>query len=92
MELQELYSKWELNERTGDRFRTVSLHTANYNQVFAIEKLSCGHRRVFTAPMPEFSGAQAEYKHLSDATEKAKLHAARVTYGEQEAIHNKALL
>ena len=93
MELHELYSKWELNEVTGDRFRTVSLHTTKYNHVFAMEKLSVGRRHLYMSNDAEFSGARAEHKRLNAISEKGKVLAARVTYGgDQTAVHNKALL
>jgi hypothetical protein len=90
MELHELYSKWELNEVTGDRFRTISLHTTNYSHVFAMEKLSAGHRHLYMSNTAKFSGASAEYKRLNDIR---KVFAASVTYGDDHtAVHNKALL
>jgi hypothetical protein len=71
MNLQERHSKWELSERSGDYFRTISLLSAqNCEQTFAVERISQGHRTLHLSGTPSFPGQLAKYKRLSSVTNK----------------------
>jgi hypothetical protein len=90
-QLQENYSKWELNEHTGERYRTISLSVPNYEHTFGVEVMGFGRRKLFMEGAPEFREALKEYKHLSNVTESQKVFVSKVRYGDV-AEPNKELL
>jgi hypothetical protein len=84
-ELREVYSKWELDERTGARYRTVSMSVPNFSHTFAMEVLGAGHRKLVMEGAPEFSGYRSEFKRLHEETEKQKIFVSRVQYEPEES-------
>jgi hypothetical protein len=74
LNIQELYSKWAMNEQTGARYRTISLCVAknNFNHIFAVEVLSDCRRRLITSDRPEFSGVVAECLRIETVVKNKK--------------------
>jgi hypothetical protein len=85
--LKETYSKWEMNEQTGARYRTVSLCAPNFKYVFAVEVMELGRRKTFVPGNAELAGALTEHKRISAITEKEKTFVSRVQY--ESDIHTK---
>ena len=81
LNIQEKYSKWGLNEQTGARYRTISIHIAknNFNHIFAVEVLSDCRRKLITQDLPEFSGVLAECTRIDVADQREKRLSCGVT-------------
>jgi hypothetical protein len=86
--IQEVYSKWELNEDNGIRYRTVSMCVPHYTHVFAVEVLNHGRRKLFLEGSPEFLGVSKIRKSLSGELRKPRTEAI-ILY---EPAQSKAML